>query len=126
LSGQLPEYDERAIRAFLATVQFAESAQQFDAAFPEILEQARTVTSLRDVPLVVLTTGNQEALSAEENRILQEMQRELQALSTDSMYIAVEGATHVSLVHNRDHAQGTIDRLKQVVEAVRLGEPLIQ
>ena len=126
LSGQLPEHDERAMRAFFATVRFAESAQQFDAAFPTILEQARMVTSLGNVPLVVLTTGNQDAMSPEENRTLQEMQRELQSLSTDSIYIAVEGANHVSLVHNRDHAQATIDAIRRVVEVVRSGESLAQ
>jgi hypothetical protein len=107
-------------------VQFAESARQFDAALPVILEQARAITSLGDVPLVVLTTGNRDEMSPEENRILQDMQRELQSLSTNSIYIAVEAATHVSLVHNRDHAQGTIDAIKQVIEAAQTGEPLAQ
>jgi pimeloyl-ACP methyl ester carboxylesterase len=124
MSGQLPENDERAMRAFFATVQFAEVAQQFDAALPVILEQARAITNLGDVPLVVLTTTDQNEMSPEQNRILHEMQRELQSLSTNSVYNAVEGANHVSLVHNRDHAQATIDAIKQVVEAIRSGSPL--
>jgi pimeloyl-ACP methyl ester carboxylesterase len=126
LSGQLPADQEQAMRAFLVTVQFAESAQQFDAAFPEILAQARSVTNLDDLPLVVLTTGYQNSLSPEENGVLHQMQRELYALSSNSLYLEVEGANHVSLVHNREHAQAAIDAITRMVETIRAGETLAQ
>jgi len=126
VSGQLPGHEERAMRAFFATVQFAESAQKFDEALPVILEQARVITSLGDVPLVVLTTGDRDELSPEENRTLQEMQRELQSISANSIYIAVEGATHISLVHNQDHARLTADAIRQVIEAIHTNSPLAE
>ena len=126
MSGQLPEHDEGAMRAFLSTIQFAESAQAFDAALPGILEQARSITSLGDVPLVVLTTGDQEVSSPAENLTLHEMQHELLSLSTNSVYIAEEGANHTSLIHDRGHAQAVIDAIQQMIAAVRTGEPLTQ
>lgn len=126
MSGHLPEHDERAMRAFLSTVQFAESAQAFDTAMPAILEQARSVTNLGDVPLAVVTTGYRDDMSPEENRILDDLQHELLRLSTNNVYIVVDGANHVSLVHNREHAQAAIDAINQVVEAARTGKPLSQ
>jgi pimeloyl-ACP methyl ester carboxylesterase len=126
MSGQLPEHDEGAMRAFLTTVQFAESAQAFDAALPGILEQARSITSLGDLPLVVLTTGDQADFSPDENRMLHEMQHELLGLSTNSVYIAEDGANHVSVVHSREHAQTAIEAIRQMIVAVRTGAPLTQ
>jgi stage V sporulation protein SpoVS len=55
---------------------------------------------------------------------LNDLHTELAALSSQSRHDLVAGATHGSLVHNRDHAQVTIAAINQVVAATRTGQPL--
>lgn len=120
----LPERQQEEMRAFFATTQFAEAALQLDQAFPQILEEARDVTSLGDLPLVILTTAEVDAAAAPDQQVLRTMQQELAALSSDSQYRVVEGATHNSLVHNYRHAQAVIDAISAILEAARTGSLL--
>jgi hypothetical protein len=52
------------------------------------------------------------------------LQAELPKLSTNSLHMTIEGASHASLVFNPDHAQQTSAMIAKVVEAVRLGTTL--
>ncbi len=124
VDADLPERQQMEMRAFFASTKFANAALELDRAFPEILEQARGFMDFGDIPLVVLTTGEVDAGATEDNAILRSMQLELLTLSSNSLYLVVEGANHVSLVHNRYYAQTTIDAIRRVVEAVQTGKPI--
>jgi hypothetical protein len=47
------------------------------------------------------------------------MQDELAALSPESIHRVVEGATHESLLYDKDDSQVTSAAIEQVVDAVR-------
>ncbi len=124
IDTDLPERQQQEMRAFFVTTKFAESALAFDKAFPTILEDARHITGLEDIPLAVLTLGSVDAALTDESVNLKGMQLELATLSVDSVYRAIEGATHNSLVHNQQIAQASIQAILDVIEAVRSGRPL--
>jgi pimeloyl-ACP methyl ester carboxylesterase len=82
---------------------------------------AQQAAALRDFaakPLVVLTAGvgHDAAWSAAQNH--------LATLSTNSAHHVVEGATHETLVADREHAATTTRAILQVVAAVRSGGPV--
>ena len=54
----------------------------------------------------------------------QAWQRDLTTLSSNSVQQVVEGASHVSLQMNQEHAKLTSAAIIQVVDAVRTGQPL--
>ena len=84
---------------------------------PEI-EQAR---SLGDMPLVVLSVTDQPTSVA---GVLTALQDELPSLSTNSLHLTVEGATHESLVARREHALEVASAIQQVIDAAESGKPL--
>jgi nucleoside phosphorylase len=81
-------------------------------------QQAASLRDFTDKPLVVLTAGAEHdaAWSAAQNR--------LAALSTHSAHHVVDGATHESLVANREHAATATQAILQVVAAVRSAGPV--
>ena len=101
---------------------------------PERDAQVRATGSLGSRPLVVLTAtdhredfGVSEAAVAKElEQTWQAMQRELAALSSNSLHHIVEGATHSSLQLEEQKARVTSGAIRQVVEAARTGQPLGQ
>jgi pimeloyl-ACP methyl ester carboxylesterase len=97
-------------------------------ATPTTYDQVRATGELGNRPLIIisattawLTAG---APADDARRILNDLHKELAALSSQSRHDIVAGATHGSLIHNRDHAQMTIAAINQVVEAARTGQPL--
>ena len=74
-------------------------------------------------PLVVLssTVG---ARSAAEAATKLAMDAEVAALSADGRHVVVEGATHVGLALEPEHARATSAAIRRVVEAARTGQPL--
>ena len=112
-----PEQSTRSAEAQAASE--ASSAEEFRAT-PETSAQVLLSTqSLGDKPLSVITAGEQEP-------IWLELQDELAALSSDSVHLVVEGATHGSLLNDQSDAQVTSTAILEVVEAVRNGQPLMQ
>jgi pimeloyl-ACP methyl ester carboxylesterase len=82
------------------------------------INQAR---SLGDLPLIVLSVTEQPSIVGD---VLTELQAELPALSTNSLHRTVEGATHESLVADRQHALVVVDAILQVMEAAQTSLPL--
>jgi pimeloyl-ACP methyl ester carboxylesterase len=82
------------------------------------INQAR---SLGDLPLVVLSVTEQPSLVGD---TLTALQAELPALSTNSLHRTVNGATHESLVADRQHAHVIASAILQVMEAAQTGQPL--
>ena len=79
--------------------------------------QTRSLRSLGDKPLAVVSAGTQEPEWLE-------LQDDLATLSPNSMHRVVEGATHTSVVYDRSEAQATSAAIVAVVKAVRNDQPL--
>lgn len=84
----------------------------------QIFQQAHDLGSLGNLPLAVITRGE----NVDDG--WREMQNELAALSTDSIHIAVDGATHTSLIFNPEHAHIVSETILLVVDAARTGKTL--
>jgi len=81
------------------------------------INQARNLNGL---PLVVLSVTEQ----ARYGEILTGLQAELPVLSTNSLHHTVEGATHESLVAEREHALVVVEAVRRVLEAAQTSRPL--
>ena len=87
------------------------------------MAQVREVMDARglgDRPLVVLTAPDTPGFEVMREPWL-EMQEELAALSSHSTHRIVEGAGHISLATNPEHARVVVDAVREVVHAVRTG-----
>jgi hypothetical protein len=81
-------------------------------ATPETNAQVRATESLGEKPLAIVSAGEQSSSWLE-------MQDELAALSPESIHRVVEGATHESVLYDKDDSQVTSAAIEQVVDAVR-------
>jgi pimeloyl-ACP methyl ester carboxylesterase len=81
-------------------------------ATPQTATQTRSLRSLGDKPLAVVTAGTQDPEWLE-------LQDDLATLSSNGMHRVVEGATHTSVVEERSDAQATSAAIVEVVAAVR-------
>ncbi|WP_411720802.1 alpha/beta fold hydrolase [Mycetocola sp.] len=80
-------------------------------------QQAADLTDFSDTPLVVLTagTGSQPGWDA--------AQEALASLSTNTLHRVIAGATHASLISDRDNAAATAQGILDAVSAVRIASP---
>ena len=86
-------------------------------ATPQTTTQTRSLRSLGDKPLAVVSAGTQE-------REWLELQEDLATLSSNSIHRVVEGATHTSVLFDRGDSQVTSAAIVEVVAAVRKDQPL--
>jgi len=118
LFKDLPAPQRGATIAHWATVAAGTVAQaELRAAFTDNFTQVRSTGDLGVRPLIVLT-------AEQEGSYWFERQRQLAALSTNSIHRIVAGADHASLAWGRKDAQVTSAAILQVVQAVRSGQPL--
>jgi pimeloyl-ACP methyl ester carboxylesterase len=122
ISPDLPPVQGAAHKAFSDSTQLVDAATaEFDAT-AETNRQVREAGLLGALPLFVLTATDH---GRPEIEVLgQELQHELTQLSTNSVQRIVEGATHSSLIIEKQDALATIDAIRRVVEVVRTGESL--
>jgi pimeloyl-ACP methyl ester carboxylesterase len=114
---ELPQRQRAQIDAYnSSTRQVAATAEEFRAT-PASTAQARSLRSLGDKPLAVVSAGEQSPAWLE-------LQDELATLSSKNRHRVVEGATHVSLLYDRSDAQATSAAIVEVVEAARNDQPL--
>jgi pimeloyl-ACP methyl ester carboxylesterase len=114
---ELPQHQRAQIAAlYPSTRQVSTTAQEFHAT-PQTTAQARSLRSLGDKPLAVVSAGTQSSGWLE-------LQDDLATLSPNSMHRVVEGATHTSVVYERSEAQATSAAIVEVVAAVRNDRPL--
>lgn len=90
-------------------------------ALPDTDKQVRRTKDLGERPLMIVNPGKPDD---ETRHVLDELQIELLALSTNSARYVVEGATHGSLVFDEHDAAETSAQILRVVEAVRTGSRL--
>src|SRR5215216_3814095 len=113
----LPQQQRAQIEAFNSSTQQVGTTVEEFRATPETTAQVRSMGSLGDTPLAVISAGEQPPGWLE-------MQEELAALSSDSTHRVVDGATHESLLYDKGDAQVSSAAIEQVVEAVRTDRPL--
>ena len=94
-----------------STRQVSTTALELRAA-SQTATQARSLRSLGNKPLAVVSAGTQEPEWLE-------LQDDLATLSPNSTYRVVEGATHTSVLDDRSDAQATSAAIVEVVAAVR-------
>jgi pimeloyl-ACP methyl ester carboxylesterase len=113
----LPERQRAQIGALVpSTRQVAATAEEFRAT-PRSTAQARGLGGLGGRPLAVVSAGTQP-------RDWLGLQDELTALSSDGVHRVVDGATHVSVLHDQGDAKITGAAIVGVVEAARDDRPL--
>jgi pimeloyl-ACP methyl ester carboxylesterase len=121
----LPRQQQEEYAAFYNSNQFWESVEAQGAAIQATDAQTRNAGSLGSMPLIVISADsawlNFGGPPDEARRIYTEMNVEQAGLSSNSAHRVVAGATHTSLVNEREDAQATIDAIREVVEAVRTG-----
>jgi pimeloyl-ACP methyl ester carboxylesterase len=114
---ELPHHQRAQIAALNpSTRQVSTTSREFRAS-SQSTAQARSLRSLGDKPLAVVSAGTQSSGWLE-------LQDDLATLSPNRVHRVVEGATHTSVVYDRSDAQATSAAIVEVVVAVRNDRPL--
>jgi len=115
----LPQHQRAQIDALSPSTRQVSTTSLELRATPQTATQTRSLRSLGDRPLAVVTAGTQEPEWLE-------LQNDLATLSPNSTHRVVEGATHTSLLYERSDAQATSAAIVEVVTAVRNDRPLVR
>lgn len=119
--AEFPEMD--ALRALWASPRHLRAAADEAAKLVEpSSRQVGGIGSLHDMPVLVLTAGAGQDAGPEWTRA----QAEMAALSSNSLHRVVPGVSHGAFAFDRQHIGVTIAAVREVVEAVHTGRPLIQ
>ncbi|MCU1584961.1 MAG: alpha/beta hydrolase fold protein [Microbacteriaceae bacterium] len=118
--GTLPPRSQLEARASVATASQLRSTIDEYVQADSSIEQAASLGDFADKPLVVLTAGSGSAAgwSAKQNAMA--------ALSTNSAHRVIDGATHSSLVTDREDSATTTQAILDVVASVRSGGALVR
>jgi pimeloyl-ACP methyl ester carboxylesterase len=111
------------IQAFNSGVRLWDSNRAVFRTIDQTMSEVRSSGTLGSMPLVVLT-ATEHGLPPQMEPVWQTFQRELAGLSVNSRQRVVQGATHVSLVNNREQSSISVEAIQQVVAAARTGAPL--
>jgi pimeloyl-ACP methyl ester carboxylesterase len=113
--GSLPPRSQHEARASVATASQLRSTIDEYVQANSSMEQAASLGDFADKPLVVLTAGSGSAVgwSARQNAMAD--------LSTNSAHRVIDGATHASLVADKEDAAATTQAIVDVVSSVRGG-----
>ncbi|HKG92277.1 MAG TPA: alpha/beta fold hydrolase [Gemmatimonadaceae bacterium] len=112
----LPPASRDEERAIWSTARQARSQRDEWAEAPRLMRQARSLRSLGDRPLIVVTAAR-DALDG-----WLPLQDELAALSTNSVHRVLPNATHQSLTYSERDAAASSRAIRDVVEAVRAAD----
>ncbi|SFP67535.1 Pimeloyl-ACP methyl ester carboxylesterase [Geodermatophilus dictyosporus] len=115
----LPEPAAGQVRMFNANPRGWRNVRDEIATLPALLTQARDLTTLGDMPLVVLT-----AAGAEDDPARLAGQERMAALSTNSSHRPAD-AGHGALLDEERGAASSVQAVQDVVQAVRAGTPLL-
>lgn len=115
----LPSDSSAELSLFSATAQHARSQRDEWAAAPLAMQEANSLVTLGDCPLMVVT-ALQDALEGWAT-----LQDELPNLSSNSSHWTLPSATHMSLIENKMDAALSSQAIREVVAAVQTSRPLI-
>jgi pimeloyl-ACP methyl ester carboxylesterase len=119
----LPAQQRAELRAFTSGTRLWDSDSAVFRTIGRTMAEVRSSGTLGAIPLVVLT-ATEHGFTPETEQVHQTLQRELAGLSTHSRQRVVQGATHVSLVNNREQSRTSAEAIQQVVATVRTGAAL--
>jgi pimeloyl-ACP methyl ester carboxylesterase len=105
----LPVRQAAQAAAFLSDYRHLTTTRDESLAWETICSEVRAARGLAGTPLAVVAAAR-DVLPGQP-----ELQRELAALSSDSVHLAVKGADHVSLVTRREHAMAVVEAVRHVV-----------
>ena len=108
----LPEQQAAEARAFLSTYRHLKTTRDESRAWETICGEVRGLKKQLKIPLAVVTAAKGVLAGHPE------LQRELAALSADSVHFTVRGADHVTLVTRRKFALCVVAAIRHVVEKV--------
>jgi pimeloyl-ACP methyl ester carboxylesterase len=115
ISAGLPARQTAELRAGAALPGFAATEAAQIRSWSVSREQLNAAAPLGALPLAVLTVSDQPVGS----KLLSALQRELTELTQDASFDVVQGATHESLISNREHARVVAKTIEAVVQAAR-------
>ena len=117
----LPPQQRDELQAFFNSAKSFETIRAVDASFSAALDQVRQAKDLGDKPLAIVLGSKGDGA----DQALAPLFQQQAALSTNSLTKIVDSATHAGLVDNQTAASVTSSVIRQVVEAVRRGGPLV-
>jgi pimeloyl-ACP methyl ester carboxylesterase len=115
--AELPQQQRAQIDALSPSTRQVSTTSLELRATPQTVTQTRSLRSLGDKPLAVVSAGTQEPEWLE-------LQDDLATLSSNSTHTVVKRATHTSLLYDRSQAQVTSAAIVKVVKAARNDQPL--
>jgi len=113
----LPEEARLASASFSVSTRFFQSLIAQGESMPTVLREEHAVTSLGDIPLLVLTANEPDDAV---RKVWTQANIEMAELSTNGSYRIVEGATHISLAYRHNDAQVCTDGILEALESVRV------
>ena len=116
----LPPQQRKQLQAFFDSAKSLETIRAVDASFSVALDQVRSAGGLGSKPLAIVL-GSQGDGGIEQ---LRELFNQQAALSTNSLTLVIDGATHAGLVENQNYAPQTSAAILKVVEAARTGQSI--
>ena len=115
ISAGLPARQAGEIRAGAALPGFAATEAAQIRSWSVSREQLNTAAPLGDLPLAVLAVTEQPV----GGELLSALQRELAELTEDASFEVVQGASHESLIADREHAMVVAKTIEAIVQVVR-------
>jgi pimeloyl-ACP methyl ester carboxylesterase len=115
ISAGLPARQAAELRASAALPGFAATEAAQMRSWSVSREQLNAAAPLGDLPLAVLAVTEQPR----GGELLTALQRELAELTKDATFRVVQGASHESLIANREHARVVAKTIEAVVQAAR-------
>ncbi|HET9905857.1 MAG TPA: alpha/beta hydrolase [Anaerolineales bacterium] len=117
----LPEEARTASASFSFSTRYFQSLIAQSHSMPTVLREEREVTSLGDIPLLVLVSTEPDDAT---HKVWKQANIEMAALSTNGSYRIVDGATHMSLAYRKSDAQVCADGILEVLQSVRMVQAL--
>ena len=115
--AELPQQQRAQIDALSPSTRQVSTTSLELRATRQTVTQTRSLRSLGDKPLAVVSAGTQEPEWLE-------LQDDLATLSSNSTHTVVKGATHTSVLYDRSQAQATSAAIVEVVKAARNDQAL--
>lgn len=115
----LPEEARMTSASFSSSTRYFQSLIAQGHSMPTVLREEHEVTSLGDIPLLVLVSTEPDDAT---HKVWKQANIEMSALSTNGSYRIVDGATHMSLAYRESDAQVCADGILQVLDAVRVAQ----
>ena len=119
LYAGLPADDDRAGRMFTSAATHVRASQKEFAAWDETMAAARANISLKERPVVVVSgTEPMEGMTPDILALNHQLHEEIAGLSKHGRHVTIDGASHMSLLTRREHAEQVARLLNELVGSV--------